>query len=309
MTVSLQDRFRGSLLGLACGDAVGTAVEFRPRGSFPRVQEMTGGGPYRLKPGEWTDDTSMALCLAASLVEEEAFDPQDQMDRYVRWWKEGYFSSTGKHFDIGNTVRQALERYMDTGNPFSGPTDPLASGNGCIMRLAPVPMFCFPDEELAADLAAESARTTHGSPEAVAASRLFGWMLYQALSGKSKDEILVLPEDLETPRLREMPETIQAIARGKYREKSGEMVRGSGYVVHCLEAALWCFARTQTFRDAVLEAVNLGEDADTTGAVCGQIAGAYYGAGAIPGDWVEKLALHEEIVRLADALLAISSQA
>ena len=116
---------------------------------------MTGGGPYRLKPGEWTDDTSMALCLAASLVEEEAFDPQDQMDRYVRWWKEGYFSSTGKHFDIGNTVRQALERYMDTGNPFSGPTDPLASGNGCIMRLAPVPMFCFPDEELAADLAAE----------------------------------------------------------------------------------------------------------------------------------------------------------
>ena len=133
MSVSLQDRFRGSLLGLACGDAVGTAVEFRPRGSFPRVQEMTGGGPFGLEPGEWTDDTSMALCLAASLVEQEAFDPQDQMDRYVRWWKEGYFSSTGKHFDIGSTVKQALERYMDTGNPFSGPTDPRTSGNGCTM--------------------------------------------------------------------------------------------------------------------------------------------------------------------------------
>jgi ADP-ribosyl-[dinitrogen reductase] hydrolase len=142
-----RNRSRGCLLGLAVGDAVGTTVEFQPRGSFALVNDMVGGGPFRLKPGQWTDDTSMALCLATSLIAKNGFDPADQMDRYWNWYQNGYLSSTGSFFDIGNTVRQALETYQQTGNPFSGRIDPYSAGNGSLMRLAPIPLFYFPDLE------------------------------------------------------------------------------------------------------------------------------------------------------------------
>ncbi len=113
------------------GDAVGTTVEFCPRGSFAPVTDLVGGGPFGLQPGQWTDDTSMALCLAHSFLERQRFDPQDQMDRYDRWYRQGYLSSTGQCFDIGITVRQALDIYSQTGDPFSGSTDPHRAGNGC----------------------------------------------------------------------------------------------------------------------------------------------------------------------------------
>jgi ADP-ribosyl-[dinitrogen reductase] hydrolase len=143
--MDLLDRQRGCLLGLACGDAVGTTVEFSARGSFPPMTDMVGGGPFRLPVGAWTDDTSMALCLATSLVEKNGFDAHDQMTRYCQWYQNGYLSSTGRCFDIGLTVRGALARFQKSGEPFSGSTDPQAAGNGCIMRLAPVPMFYYPN--------------------------------------------------------------------------------------------------------------------------------------------------------------------
>jgi len=129
-----QHRFRGCLLGLACGDAVGTAVEFHRRGSFPPLTDMIGGAYFQLKPGQWTDDTSMALCLATSLTELNRFDPADQMRGYCKWVDEGYLSSNGRCLDVGNTVYDALERFRQTGEPFSGSTDPQSAGNGCIKR-------------------------------------------------------------------------------------------------------------------------------------------------------------------------------
>jgi len=143
------DRFRGCLVGLAVGDALGTSVEFQRRGTFEPITDMVGGGPFGLEPGEWTDDTSMALCLAASLVEKGTFDARDQMQRYCRWRDSGYQSSNGLCFDIGATVASALRRYGATDDPFAGSDDPETAGNGCIMRLAPVPMFYFPDENAA----------------------------------------------------------------------------------------------------------------------------------------------------------------
>ncbi len=122
------DRFHGCLLGLAVGDAVGTTVEFRARGTFQPLTDMIGGGPFNLKAGQWTDDTSMALCLATSLIMKKGFDPVDQMERYRDWYKKGYLSSTGRCFDIGNTVRSALEMYPRTKNPFSGSTLPIQQG-------------------------------------------------------------------------------------------------------------------------------------------------------------------------------------
>jgi ADP-ribosylglycohydrolase len=291
------DRFRGCLLGLAVGDAVGTTLEFKPRGSFKPINDMVGGGPFRLKPGEWTDDTSMALCLATSLVEKNGFDPKDQMERYCRWWKEGYLSSNGLCFDIGNTVGAALNRYRNTGDPIAGSTSPHSAGNGSIMRLAPVAMFYYPDIAAAIRYAAESSRTTHGAPECIDACRLLAGMICRALSEAAKEEILFgeAASFLGEPK-------ITSIAQGEYRNKSISEIRGTGYVVESLEAALWCFLHTETFEATILKAANLGDDADTTAAICGQVAGAFYGESGIPEKWLAKLVMRQEITALADCL-------
>ena len=291
------DRFRGCLLGLAVGDAVGTTVEFMPRHTFPPVTGMTGAGPFNLKPGEWTDDTSMVLCLATSLIESAGFDARDQMERYSRWYHQGYLSSNGRCFDIGNTCRSALQRYQATGDPFSGSPDPYSAGNGSIMRLAPAPLYYYPDREATLHFSAESSRTTHGAPECLDACRLLGDVLYRALSGVQKRSVL-----LESPAETFQTAAIQALARGDYLEKTESQVRGTGYVVQSLEAALWSFWITDSFEQAVLTATNLGDDADTTAAICGQVAGAFYGAEGIPGHWLAKLVMGAEITALADRL-------
>ena len=296
--MDIQDRFRGCLLGLAVGDAVGTTLEFKPPGSFKPIVGMAGGGPFRLNPGEWTDDTSMALCLATSLLEKNGFDPKDQMERYCRWWKEGYLSSNGSCFDIGGTVSAALRLYLKTGDPIAGSTDPHSAGNGSIMRLAPVAMFYHPDLGAAVRYAAESSRTTHAAPECIDACRLLAGMICRALSGASKKDIV-----LGETSFRGEPK-IMAIARGQYEDKSIKQIRGTGYVVESLEAALWCFHHSETFEAAILKAANLGDDADTTAAICGQMAGAFYGASGIPTQWLQKLAMKNEITKLADRLFA-----
>lgn len=295
------ERYRGCLLGLAVGDAVGTAVEFHPRGSFRPLVDMVGGGPFDLEPGQWTDDTSMALCLGTSLVECGGFDAADQMRRYCRWAETGYLGSTGTCFDIGRTVAASLRRFRRDGTPFAGSTAPNTAGNGCIMRLAPVAMFYCPDVEAARHHAAESSRTTHGAAECLDACRLFAGILCRALQGMTREDVLL--RDAATFR---GAERIEAIARGAYRDKVARDIRGTGYVVHSLEAALWCFARAGTFEEAVLAAANLGDDADTTAAVCGQVAGAFHGESGIPARWRERLALRDEIAALADALRSCS---
>jgi ADP-ribosylglycohydrolase/polymorphic toxin system DSP-PTPase phosphatase-like protein len=184
----VRDRYRGALLGLAVGDALGTTLEFKAPGTFKPITDMIGGGPFALQPGQWTDDTAMALCLAESLIEKHGFDPKDQMDRYRRWWKEGYLSSTGTCFDIGVTVRKSLESYLRTGEPFAGSTDPFTAGNGSLMRLAAVPLAFRANVELAIHNAGESSRTTHGAPAAVDACRYFAGLLLGALGGRSKEE-------------------------------------------------------------------------------------------------------------------------
>ena len=132
----MRSRYQGALLGLAAGDALGTTLEFSLPGSFEKITEMVGGGPFRLLPGEWTDDTSMALCLAESLLECRGFSAGDQMHRYLRWWREGHLSSNGRCFDIGGTVGEALSRFERTGEPFSGSSNPHKAGNGSLIRTA-----------------------------------------------------------------------------------------------------------------------------------------------------------------------------
>ena len=301
-----EGRLRGCLLGLAVGDALGTTVEFQRPGTFTPVSDMVGGGPFGLKPGQWTDDTSMALCLAESLVTCKGFDPADQMRRYVRWWRQGHLSSTGTCFDIGNTVSDALAHFERTGEPLSGSTDPHSAGNGSLMRLAPVPMYFAHDPARAIELAAASSRTTHGAPAAVDACRYFAALLVGALRGASKDELLASRYTPVPGYWNDHPlvSKIDAIAAGSFKTRNPPDILGTGYVVQSLEAALWAFHRGSTFREGCLLAVNLGDDADTTAAIYGQIAGAHYGLSGIPKDWVETLAKRQTIEALLAKLVA-----
>jgi ADP-ribosyl-[dinitrogen reductase] hydrolase len=277
-------------------------VEFRPRGTFTPLTGMQGGGPFQLSCGKWTDDTSMALCLAESLIERGGFDARDQMGRYLNWWQWGYLSSTGECFDIGMTTQAALSRFASTGEPYAGSTNPREAGNGSLMRLAPVALFFHPDLELTLKYAAESSRTTHGAAEAVDCCRLLAFVLSRALSGAGRDHLLLGGDQHVTER------AVVAIANGAYLAKESAAIQGSGYSVASLEAALWCIAQTSSFEQAVLAAVNLGDDADTTGAITGQIAGALYGCEAIPASWLSNLHMRDEIasfaVRLYDAASA-----
>jgi ADP-ribosylglycohydrolase len=306
--VTTLDRYRGCLLGLAAGDALGTTLEFEQPGSFEPLTDMVGGGPFNLKPGEWTDDTSMALCLAESLVAKQGFDPVHQLETYVRWWRAGHLSVKGRCFDIGNATRGALYRFAQKPAPYCGDTSPNAAGNGSLMRLAPAPLAFANDPAKAIDAAGESSRTTHGAPECVEACRYFAGLLLAAISGLPKEVILSNSYEPATAHFLRNPLTgkVAQIAGGSFAAKEPPQIRGSGYVVHTLEAALWAFHKTDNFRDGALAVVNLGEDADTTGAVYGQIAGAYYGADGIPAEWRAKLAMRDLIEQRAAELHALA---
>jgi ADP-ribosyl-[dinitrogen reductase] hydrolase len=305
---SLHSRYRGCLLGLAAGDALGTSVEFMAPGSFQPLTDIVGGGPFHLTPGEWTDDTSMALCLAESLLEKGGIDPVDQLERYVRWYRTGYLSSNGRFFDIGTTTLQALHRFELTHEPYPGSTDRSASGNGSLMRLAPVPMFYARQPERALESCANSSRTTHGSSLAVGACVYYGALIEKALHGRTKEELLSSPSawrflDEETKsRLTSLDPEILLVANGSFKEKMPPDIQGSGYVVCSMEAALWAFYHSSSFGEGALKAANLGDDADTTAAIYGQLAGAYYGEEGIPETWRAKLAMVELITHYADKL-------
>jgi len=299
-----ESKFRGAMLGLAVGDAVGTTLEFKPPGTFAEINDMEGGGPFHLAAGEWTDDTSMALCLAESLIEKRGFDPIDQLERYTRWAKHGHLSSNGHVFDIGNTVRAALGKFAKTREPYCGSSDPRSAGNGSLMRLAPVPLFFCQRPVEGIERSGESSRTTHGAQTAIDACRYFGGLIVGAVLGVSKKELL---SDRYSPvkaywRENRLALEIDEISAGSFKRSRPPEIKGDGYVVKTLEAALRAFYGSDSFREGCLLAVNLGDDADTTGAVYGQLAGALYGDDEIPENWRKKLTQVELIRSFAENL-------
>lgn len=241
------ERYRGSLLGLAIGDALGTTVEFQVPGTFAPIKTIIGGGVFQ--PRKWTDNTLMALCLAERLVECRAFDPADQMRRYCRWKNEGYLSSNGSCFDIGGTVGSALRRFDLTGEADSGSLDPSAAGNGSLMRLAPVLLFYARDPQAAIEFAAKSSRTTHGAQEAVDACRYMAALIIGALQERSKGELLGGVFE-PIPGLwdgKPLVSTIKAIAAGSFKRAEPPRLSGTGgYVVPSLEIAMG-FSQKQQF--------------------------------------------------------------
>lgn len=275
---SLRERFQGALLGLATGDAVAAPTQYRRPGTFTPVGDLIGGGPFDLPRGAWSDDTAMALCLADSLLVTNGFDARDQVDRYRRWQLEGYLSATGHCLGITASTARALAMARWRRQLFSGSHAPNQLDPEPLSRVAPMVMFFFASEEEAVQLASDAARTTCQAPAVLAACRDLARALYLALSGQPKPAILA--EVSVPPRM-----------------------KGRGAAAEVLAIALEAFATTDNFRDAVLHAANEGGNSDVAASACGQLAGAYYGASAIPAPWRESLLRRELIEACADQLL------
>ena len=300
-----RDRYRGAFLGLAIGDAVGTTLEFEAWPVRTPIDDMVGGGPFDLEAGQWTDDTSMALCLAESLITRRAFDAQHQLELYVRWWRHGYHSVKSYCFDIGMTTAQALRHFEETGATIANTTAPNMAGNGSLMRLVPVVMaFAGRHADLLAHAGASSA-TTHATRVAIEACQGYAHILGSALLGADRDEVFGQSNAVMTFIPAIHPE-LEAVFAGSYQELQPPAIQGSGYAVKSLEAAMWAVWNTTDYRSAMLAAANLGRDADTTAAIAGQLAGALYGEQGIPSAWRERLYQRPVFEWYAEELLAMA---
>jgi ADP-ribosyl-[dinitrogen reductase] hydrolase len=267
------------MIGLAVGDALGAPVEFKDKGTFPYISDMIAGGAFQLNKGEWTDDTSMALCLLDSLI-SVGFDLNDQADRYIKWYKQGYFSVKGYCFDIGCNTRKSLENYIKTGNIVSPFVD--SCGNGAIMRLAPITLYtAFMKDVDIVKYSGETSKVTHNSLLSIEACRFMSLLISRLINGYSKNEAL---NSIDT----EFKTEIKDFLSLEYIVNK-DTLNNSGYVVDSLKLALWGFYTTNNFKDGLLKVVNWGGDSDTNGAIYGQIAGAYYGLDGIPDNWKKVL--------------------
>ncbi len=291
---ALRDRAKGALVGLAVGDAVGTTLEFQPRDQH-FITDMVGGGPFALRPGDWTDDTTMALCLAETYLYKNRLDLTDFRNRMVNWYRHGVNSVTGVCFDIGGATRFALEQYLKQGADWFGNTDPGTAGNAAIIRQAPSAIFQRHSLLQTLHDAEQQGRATHGAIESLDASRLLGLVLYGLLNGADKQTAL-------SPHLCPFNARTALINAGEYKQKQRDEIRSSGYVIDTLEAALWAVWHTDNFRDAILLAANLADDADSVAATAGQIAGALYGYSGIPQEWRSRLTDESHITTLAEEL-------
>ena len=284
------DKWMGSIIGLAIGDQLGSLTEGKTRGLFEKVRGMD--------PGTfWTDDTSQALCLADSLISTKKFDLTDQLERYSKWLFEGYLSSKDWGYGCGPTARLAINNFKKNGTP--SPVKDQAT-NGALMRLCPVPLYYSNNLEEAIDKSGESAKSTHDNPICVDACRLYGSMIVKAVQKKDKDFILEYDHKLWTDK--PLEKSIHIVAQGSFKEKKLSEIKGTLNILESIEASLWAFNHSSSFAEGALMAVNMGDDADTTAAIFGQLAGAFYGYEAIPIDWRSKLLEKELIEFIANKL-------
>lgn len=298
---TLRERFQGALMGLAVGDALAANTQFRKPGTFAAVGDLLGGGPFDLPRGAWTDDTAMALLLAESLLERDGFDAHDQVQRYGRWTREGYGSATGQCVGIAANVARALATAQYKNQPFAGSHDPEQLDKDALSRVAPVVMFFFSDVRVAISRAVEAARITAQAPMVLDCIRLLAAMIHLALSGRDKPMILKPPRDLwATPSTRL---EVMTLYEGSYARRSPPDITGGGHVLQALEAALWAFHQSDSFREGALLAANLGRDSDVVTAVYGALAGAHHGVSAIPGIWRNSLMKKEAVMETADRVL------
>eukprot|EP01100_Stratorugosa_tubuloviscum_P015428 TRINITY_DN8901_c0_g1_i1.p1 TRINITY_DN8901_c0_g1~~TRINITY_DN8901_c0_g1_i1.p1 ORF type:complete len:427 (-),score=188.68 TRINITY_DN8901_c0_g1_i1:29-1309(-) len=306
----LIEKYEGCLFGLAVGDALGTTLEgiLNPD-QYQVISDLVGGGKFQVEAGQFTDDTSTALILAESLLQRKGFFPIDQNSKYLKWYLQGHLSSTNVCFDIGIQTRTSILKFKDTNEEYPSSSHEKRIGNGSLMRLAPIALaYVNYGPQILLNMAELSSRTTHGAIPCVDACRFFASLISGALQGKSKEEILDASyfdkfcENIQD--LRPLCEEIDVIAKGSY--KQADHLSCSGKVTDSLEAALWAFYKFDNFEQGCLTLVNFGNDADTTGAIYGQIAGAHYGKNLIPKKWIDKIIFSSFIEQCAKELLKLA---
>ena len=299
MPIKIRDRALGAFVGLAVGDALGAPVEFMSRDTFPYVTEMMAGGYFHLPAGAWTDDTAMALCLADSLFNYPDFDEQDLLNRFLKWLEHHENTSTGKCIGVGQNTLVVLGHYHRTGEVLAPRVKGRSDGNGALMRIAPVAVVNWSNQEKAREIASRQSRTTHNSILSEQICVAMVQILTSLISGQSwlASTNQIASYEVET--------VISSVFQGSWKHKDRDKISSSGYVVDTFEAALWAVEKTSSFEEALIAAVNLGHDADTVGAVAGQIAGARYGFDAIPKRWLHCLIKLDEIVDRFDNLWSI----
>lgn len=302
------EKISGCFLGLAVADALGVPVEFRSREYLANnpVKTMIGYGAWNQPPGTWSDDSSLTFCLAESLI--AGYSIPDIAARFVRWYKEGYWGAHHKLFDIGGTTRNALSRIALGEDPyFSGDLEEESNGNGSLMRIVPAALYFhnLPDMELYQRIKEISA-ITHGHFRSVFSCFVFAKFVQQLIRGEEKLAALqnagkaIAQFAAENDFNQNEIKLFERILNGSIFYHLEESINSYGYVLDTLEASIWCFVRTDSYQDAVLRAVNLGGDTDTTGCVTGALAGFYYGVDAIPTDWLMVLARHNDIKNLSN---------
>lgn len=303
MTISLRDRYAGCLVGLACGDALGGPVEFQSRSqiasSFPDgVREMIGGGWLHLAPGEITDDTQMALAIARACT-PAGIDIDQVATNFVAWYRSG-------PKDVGNTTAAALAAiangasWQDAGEMVYR-ANPTGAANGALMRCAPLALRFRADPERLRQASLDTARITHAAPRATWATVALNQALVHLLDGGDRTGTLAAART----RIDE-PEVVAAL--DNIPTLTYETLKSGGFVLDTLTAALWCLLHHDTVEETIVDAVSLGDDADTTGAVAGALAGACWGIDALPERWRNVVQHRDELMELADRLLAWSER-
>jgi ADP-ribosyl-[dinitrogen reductase] hydrolase len=293
-----RQRAVGALLGLAVGNALGTTLTRKDRDSQAPITDMIGGGLGKLKPGEWSHDVSMALALSASLLKCGELEESDLMIRFWNVVRRGEYSSIGKPAAVDPVTLNAIRRWEKVGNPVAGSTDPETAGDGSLVRVAPIAIRFWRDWDRLREAAERQSRVTHGAEEAVHACIVFAEILANAIEGQSKEQML------QTGQTR-LVSAVQGVVDGSWRGKNRDDIQSTGNIVDTLETALWCFDRTDSFEAAVILAATLGDDADTVAAVTGQLAGAFYGALAIPERFLATLAWRDRIEQVAEDLFDV----
>jgi ADP-ribosylglycohydrolase len=303
--LAIKEQVFGALYGGIVGDALGVPFENKKRGSFA-ASSMEGFGTYNQEPGTWSDDSALTLCLVENFV--EAGDPGALMEKFARFADRGYWTPRGEVFDIGNTTRAAINRRL-AGFPASecGMGAETDNGNGALMRIAPVALSFMgkPDFSFAglAKAVADYAGLTHAHPRSTLGCIMYVFLLYRLSCYDTFEEALeetirACQSNLKNTACYGELDAYSRIFNRKIPSLRPEEVYSDGYVVHTLEAALWCMAKHSNYRDTVLAAVNLGDDTDTTAAVAGTMAGLRYSYSGIPPQWVAMLARKEDIDRL-----------
>lgn len=305
------DRIKGALLGIAIGDALGVPVEFKSRAYLKQhqIKEMIGFGTHDQKLGTWSDDASLSFCQVEALISN--FDLKSTTSLFLKWLEEGCWSARGEVFDVGNTTIDSLYRFKQTGDPYkSGGGSVSDNGNGSLIRILPV-IFTLKGLEMKERfrIVSEISSITHGHIRSIIACFYFTEYCLQIIEGKEK---FIAYKEVQQSVVNFLIKTgidlneieiFHRLLENEIWNLDESEISSSGYVVSSLEASMWSFLKTENFKDAVLNSVNLGEDTDTIGSITGGIAGLYYGNNSIPNEWIESIARKEDIIDLADRLI------